>query len=245
MLTFGGSGIVNVAINKLPFELHLSGGDEYCGPETRLNERLARGDPGINQFDVACKEHDIAYSKSKNNLSERHKADKILAEKAWSRVKQSSSLKEQLAALLVTGAMKTKTKPGMGIKKKKRRAVKSGGATISFREIVKNARAASVPAKTVREAAKQALAAVRHLVKGRRKRLPPRIIPVPKSGGFLPLVPLFAGLSALGALAGGASGIAKAVNDATAAKKQLGEAARHNQTMEAITLRGRGLYLKH
>ena len=35
-----------------------------------------------------------------------------------------------------------------------------------------------------------------------------------KKGGFLPLIPLFAGLSALGALSGGAAGIAKAVNDA-------------------------------
>ena len=44
-----------------------------------------------------------------------------------------------------------------------------------------------------------------------------------KNGGFLPLIPLFAGLSALGALAGGAAGIAKAVNDSN-----------HNKEMEKI-----------
>ena len=72
-----------------------------------------------------------------------------------------------------------------------------------------------------------------------------RILPIPrKIGGFLPfLIPLFAGLSATGALAGGAAGIAKAVNDAKAAKRQLEESQRHNSAMEAIAV-GKGLYLK-
>lgn len=73
-----------------------------------------------------------------------------------------------------------------------------------------------------------------------------RVIPVPKTGGFLPLIPLFAGLSALGALTGGAAGVAKTVLDAKAAKDKLAEASRHNQTMEAIAIgkKGDGLYLK-
>ena len=41
---------------------------------------------------------------------------------------------------------------------------------------------------------------------------------------------------------GGAS-IAKAINDARAAKKQLEETRRHNKTMEAMSM-GKGLYLK-
>lgn len=72
----------------------------------------------------------------------------------------------------------------------------------------------------------------------------PRIIPVPKTGGFLPLVPIFAGLSAAGSLAGGAAGIAKAINSYTTAKKQLREAERHNREIEALCI-GRGLHLKH
>lgn len=72
----------------------------------------------------------------------------------------------------------------------------------------------------------------------------PRVIPVPKTGGILPLIPIFAGLSALGALSGGAAGIAKAVNDAKAAKQQLEESQRHNKAMEALAIGGRGLYLK-
>lgn len=81
---------------------------------------------------------------------------------------------------------------------------------------------------------------------GKRKIKISRVIRVPKSGGFIPLIPLFAGLSALGALSGGAAGIAKAVNDAKSAQKKLEEAVRHNKTMEAIAIgkKGNGLYLK-
>lgn len=82
---------------------------------------------------------------------------------------------------------------------------------------------------------------------GVEKVLPTGVIPIPKTGGFLPLlIPLFAGLSALGALGGGAAGIAKAVNDSKAAQQKLEEERRHNQTMESIAVgkSGSGLYLK-
>ena len=93
------------------------------------------------------------------------------------------------------------------------------------------------------------------------------IKPPKKRGGILPLVPIFAGLSALGALAGGGAQIAKAVKSEQENKKKLLESIRHNKTMEAIALgkqgsglssnnnknvnsiikqykKGRGLYLK-
>lgn len=69
------------------------------------------------------------------------------------------------------------------------------------------------------------------------------IIPLPKTGGFLPLIPLFAGLSALGALTGGVAGVAKTVNDYKIAQKKLQESERHSKTMESIAL-GKGLYIK-
>jgi len=87
-----------------------------------------------------------------------------------------------------------------------------------------------------------ALSAAKHL----KKKIKPsghRIIPIPKVGGVLPLIPIFAALSAMGSLGGAAAGIAKAVNDTRAAKKRLEEANRHNRTMEAIAM-GKGLYLK-
>lgn len=118
MLTFG-SGIIDSVRNKLKgTELHIPG-YQFCGPGTDLRKRLTRGDPGINQLDIACKSHDISYSQHKD-LKERHKADKILAEKAWNLVKKSPSIKERLAALAVTGAMKAKVKLGMGLKRKKK-----------------------------------------------------------------------------------------------------------------------------
>lgn len=124
MLTFG-SGLLNKVINKLPFEAHLKLPFEqtysYCGPGTRLQERLARGIKGINPLDEACKQHDIAYSQH-DDLNKRHEADKILAKRAVERVKESPSIKEKLAALLVAGAMKAKTKLGMGMKRKRRRS---------------------------------------------------------------------------------------------------------------------------
>ncbi|MDT3824640.1 hypothetical protein RPN13_02385, partial [Staphylococcus aureus] len=66
-------------------------GYQYCGPGTKLSERLARGDPGINPLDAACKEHDIAYSKNREDVAARNVADKVLAEKAWQRVFNKSA----------------------------------------------------------------------------------------------------------------------------------------------------------
>lgn len=76
----------------------------------------------------------------------------------------------------------------------------------------------------------------------------PRVISVPKAGGMLPLVPVFAALSALGALMGGTSSVTNAVIATKKAKENLDEANRHNRMMEAIALgknkTGDGVYLK-
>ena len=235
-----GKGLVNRIINSLPVELHIPG-YQYCGPGTKLTKRLARGDPGINPLDAACKEHDIAYSKNQDNLGARHTADKVLAERAWKRVLAGdANLGEKAAAWAVTNAMKAKTKFGMGMGKKK--------TTTALRKVIDAAKRAMIPSNDARVAIKSALEGARGAVKkagGKRNVRSPRILPVPaKVGGFLPfLIPIFAGLSAAGAIAGGASGIAKAVNDANSANRQLNESQRHNKTMEAIAL-GRGLHLK-
>uniref|UniRef100_V5G499 Phospholipase A2-like domain-containing protein n=1 Tax=Anoplophora glabripennis TaxID=217634 RepID=V5G499_ANOGL len=93
--------------------------------------------------------------------------------------------------------------------------------------------------------------AKRKLGMGLRKKLKKgikkRIIPVPKNGGFLPL--LLPILGALGALGGGAAGIAKAINDAKTNKQQLAEQQRHNLAMEQVgkglrlNKKGKGLFL--
>ncbi|XP_072764635.1 uncharacterized protein [Anoplolepis gracilipes] len=92
---------------------------KFCGPGTRLEERLARGDRGINPLDAACREHDIAYFRN-NDLAERHAADRILAKKAQTRITaKDSSLGERAAATAVWTAMKTKTNISL-----KRRAIR-------------------------------------------------------------------------------------------------------------------------
>lgn len=117
MRYYSGNGLLNNAINKLPFEMHIPG-YQFCGPGTKLKKRLARGDTGINPLDEACKEHDITYSLEKN-LENRHNADKILATKAMERFHSSNaSIGEKMAALGVAGAMKTKVRLGMGYNRK-------------------------------------------------------------------------------------------------------------------------------
>lgn len=242
MRRYRGRGLLNTAITKLPLELHLPG-YRFCGPGTRLQKRLARGDQGINPLDESCKQHDIVYDQF-SDLENRHKADRILAAKAFERLSSSNaSLGEKVAALAIGSAMKAKVKLGMGRRKGKRaRSNRKRGGAIPFRKFIR--RAWDVLKNTrpvdIARAAHLALDKVRGFAKN---VISPRIIPVPKTGGFLPLIPIFAGLSALGALSGGAAGIAKAVQAAKSAQAQLKESERHNQAMEAIAI-GKGLYLK-
>lgn len=225
-----GGGLINSAINNLPFELHLPGYN-YCGPGTKLQERLLRGDTGINELDSACMQHDIAYSKS-NNLEDRHKADFVLMNMAKRRLKSRDASKgEKIASWLVNKVIKTKLKLGAGAKK--------------FKTVISKIKSQlkKHKVKNTSEAIRYAYQVARKLLNGKHGVRLPRIIPIPKTGGILPLIPIFAGLSALGALAGGAAGVAKTVNDYKSAKKNLDESQRHNKVMESIAL-GRGLYLK-
>lgn len=298
-----GKGLVNWAIKNIPFEMHIPG-YQYCGPGTKLRERLARNDPGINPLDHACKEHDIAYSKFKDT-KERNIADKILAEKAWQRAKSSdASISERAAALAITNIMKTKAMMGMGLggkistllnhkyskegrsgkinrkkvnnakmartgrttttkqgrKKKKSKKLTAKAifreAKAKAKEAIKKKRVRTVD-KAAQVAEKAAITQVgRIFKKNKHPPIPPlevenelRVIPVPKQGAALPLIPIFAGLSALGALMGGSASIANAAVSASRAKKDFAEAQRHNQTMEAIAIgknsnTGSGLYLR-
>lgn len=100
--------VVNEVIDALPIELDLPGGYQYCGPGTRLRERLARDDPGINKLDQACKTHGIAYTLFQDNVH-RGLADQRLADSAWAPVKSAdASIGERAASLAVATAMKVK-----------------------------------------------------------------------------------------------------------------------------------------
>lgn len=137
-----------------------------------------------------------------------------------------------------------KSKKQRVISQQKKRKTKKGGKRkiSSFQSVVRKIRKNLVKGKptSLNSALNIAIKTVR-AEKGNIKA--PRVIQIPKTGGILPLLPIFAGLSALGGLSGGIAGITKAVNDARAAKQQLLENQRHNKTMEAIAM-GKGLYLK-
>ena len=114
------SSVINRAVDRLPVELHLPG-YRFCGPGTKLKERLARNERGINELDEACRQHDIAYEEYKDN-ERRRIADQILADKAWERVKASnSSVSERAYASAVAAAMKAKAVLGGGSRRRHRR----------------------------------------------------------------------------------------------------------------------------
>jgi len=61
-----GSGILNMLLNKLGNvvpEMHLPGYN-YCGPFTKLDKRIARGDAPINKMDAGCQKHDFLLPRS-------------------------------------------------------------------------------------------------------------------------------------------------------------------------------------
>ena len=69
----GGKVDIQNLLSKTGIEFHWPG-YQYLGPGTKLEKRLARGDPGINRMDKLAKQHDIDYSRARN-LRDKHKAD--------------------------------------------------------------------------------------------------------------------------------------------------------------------------
>lgn len=193
-----GKGFVNFLINSLPFEAHVPG-YQFCGPGTKLEKRLEQGDKGINELDAACRDHDIVYASSKN-LDDRHKADKVLENRAWERFKaKDTSRKEKIVAYTVTNAMKVKRKIGMGCKGKRKRVTKRNGV---------------LAAKKKRTLKKNN--------DGKRLILGPG-----QSGGVVPLIPIFAGLSALGSLMSGGASVYNAYQNS---KRKKGNGLYLNRT---------------
>lgn len=219
-----------------------------------MDERLKRGDKGVNGLDELCKTHDIAYATHKDS-AERSKADKELASGAFKRFfSKDASVGERAASLLVTTAMKTKAGiskfSGGGIFgscKRRRRSrckgkMKKSNKKSSFAALVKGAKIGMKKSKanTVGTAFMAALRTAKKLGRGKRFKIP-RIIKVPKIGGILPILPILAGLGAVGSLIGSAAGAVKTIKDIRNAKEQLEENKRHNRAMELKV--GSGLYL--
>ena len=78
-----GAGVFNAQkflskFGKLHTRTPLGKKYNYCGPGTKLKERLASSDPSyrepINKLDAICRTHDIDYGLAKD-LADKHKAD--------------------------------------------------------------------------------------------------------------------------------------------------------------------------
>lgn len=204
-------------------------------------------------MDSACKEHDVAYSKHQES-KERNEADKVLQKAALKRVfSKDASLGERAIALGVAAAMKIKRSlSGKGLsmkccaKRKKKNTKKK--KQVSFASLVKNAKIAIKERKPedIESAIKVAVNSIKKSKKGRNIRQP-RTIKVPTiTGGILPLLPIFAGLGALGTIVGSSAGIVNAINQVRKGQIELDESRRHNRVMESIAIGnkdGKGFYL--
>ena len=158
-----GKGVLNKLIDLLPVEAHIPGGYRYCGPGTKLEKRLARGDPPINGLDAACKDHDILYNKT-SDTAKRNKADLELADRAWQRVTSSdSSLGERAAAYAVTNAMKLKAKMGMGCRKKNKKNTPIVGACVPQKQMQKQRKVLTRVIPLPKEASGRVKVALKHL----------------------------------------------------------------------------------
>lgn len=240
---------INRLVDLTPLELHIPG-YQYCGPGTKLNKRLARGDPGINELDRACKEHDIAYSEHADKVG-RRVADKKLVHSAWKRVLSSDSrFGEKLAALGVATIMGAKMKFGGRLRSsarlKKKRMMRNKKKKLCFRKLVQNVKKTIKGNKNVSNSTIMAAVKTAKNLRRNQNISIPRVIPIPKTGGVLPLIPIFAGLSALGALSGGVTNIIKSIYDIRNAKQDLAEKIRHNKQMEGVAIgtKGSGVFLK-
>lgn len=215
---------------------------------------MARGDPGINPLDSACKEHDIAYT-NHSDTNSRYLADEKLQKYAMKRVfSKDASLGERATALAVSAAMKAKrslTTLGKGLKKKVKRRKnvkrrKKSKKTVTLNTLIKHAKTSIKKSKpeNLEDAIDVAVASIQKTTKNKRLKKP-RVIKLPKisTGGILPLIPVFAGLSALGSIVGSTAGVMKAINDYKDGQKLMEENKRHNRKMETIAV-GRGYYLQ-
>lgn len=247
-----GKGLLNSVINKLPFEAHLPG-YQFCGPGTNLEKRLKRGDSGVNRLDAACKNHDIAYHNYRDG-PQRLEADKLLASEAWGRViAKDSTVGEKAAALAVAGTMEAKvglSKIGRGLKRLTcAKNKKKNKKKCTFKSLIARTKKSmrGNNSKSANDIIKSAILAAKNIKK--ESNVPEfRIIPIPKAGGMLPLIPIFAGLSALGSLAGGASAVLNAIRSTNEGKQSLSKNQQISGHEEGITVGkskdGSGLYLK-
>ena len=89
----------------------------YCGPGTRLEQRLASSNPKyrdpINNLDSICQKHDVDYSNAKS-LADKHTADELMLK----RISKIPYKDRPWGTTAVQALIAGKKKAGLGLKKK-------------------------------------------------------------------------------------------------------------------------------
>lgn len=115
----------------------------------------------------------------------------------------------------------------MGISKKNSKMGISQYDT--FNSIVKNAKKTMRMARCPNDVVNYALAAAKYHKKEHKSIPHPRIIPVPKTGGILSVIPVLATISALGGLKGGSNGILRAADAVVKSRKNLKKCSKYDK----------------
>ncbi|RWS19399.1 hypothetical protein B4U80_05937 [Leptotrombidium deliense] len=105
-----GEGIIQNLIKYLPVEMHIPGYN-YCGPGTKLQKRLNRGDKGINRVDEICKTHDINYYNAKNDEDIKNADNQMLNEL---NNMENPTISEKIGKFISEKGIKTKMMLGSG-----------------------------------------------------------------------------------------------------------------------------------
>ena len=120
-----GESFLNSLVNKLPFEMHLTG-HNFTGPGTKLNKRLnLDGTPKewsmpINRVDNAAYHHDLCYSKHDDAKTRNEICDKAMLGELSGIV--NPTLRERIDKSIVGKLIRAKVIFGLGapIKSKKK-----------------------------------------------------------------------------------------------------------------------------
>jgi len=152
-------------------------------------------------------------------------------------------------------------KIGGGCSKKKRKSKmkKQIGGNLTFSSLVKKAKKSLKGTKaeniqdtpSLHKAVETAMSAIagsrKGAVKGLKRKNGSRIIPIPKTGGILPLIPILAGIAKVGAIAGGASTIVNAIREMMNLRKNKDSASTGKKIGKGMFLgpyrKGYGLFL--
>lgn len=221
-------------------------------------------------MDAACKDHDIAYSKHSNSR-ERYEADKVLTKRAFKRIfSRKAGVGERAASILVSGLMGAKmglSKLGLGLNKKgknirkksknnrKNKTLKKkkiASKSITFNSLVNASKSVikKSKGKPLESIIKASVQSAHQKKQNNKLKKPSRVLKLPKIGGFLSILPILSGLSAIGSITSSVAGIASALRKIESAKKRFtkertdGEAKIGNGLSLVYKAKGSGIYLK-